>query len=218
MKAVLIVLILLQGAILFGQKMSYYAGINSTVFHDYNRNEGHYYSNYQSSRGYTFGIQLDSLNSWWWNIPVSFQFERYSAALVAQDGGLGGTYGVNARINKSLLSLNILPLNFSFKSRFHLNLGIQLSLLLKEKTQGIYSYWVYMQGSRTGNLADQYAHYSRSGYVGATAQISYDLWRTKAFVLGPRYGYYFGFSNEFREFPETTKRMQHFLGIQMRRN
>lgn len=40
MKTVLIVSILLQCAILYGQKLSYYTGVNSTVFHDYNRNEG----------------------------------------------------------------------------------------------------------------------------------------------------------------------------------
>jgi len=218
MKTVLLAVILLQCSICCGQNLSFYAGVNGTVFHNAAPGSGHFYSNYQSGLGYTVGIHLDSLKSYWWNIPLSIQFERYGASLEAQDGGLGGTYGVDTRVDKSVLALRVLPLHFNFKRKLHVNFGLQFSLLLKEKIQGTYFYWLGGQVSQMGDAADQYPRYSRSTYAGAIGQVSYDLIRTKNLVLAPQYGYYFGFSSEFREFPKRTIGMRHFLGIQIRRN
>ncbi len=214
--AILFLFILFSHTNLHGQKLSFLGSFNNTIYHDYQSNTGHYRSSYVPGLGYSVGIQLDSIQSYWWNIPVTLQFERYGASLGAQGGGLAGGYDVEAAVDKSVISLGIIPLNFSIKSKLKLSFGLNLSLLLDERVKGTYQYWRLGQPSINTNVKNYYARYSRTNYVGIMGGVTYDLFFTKSLVFSPQYRYYFGLSNEFQGFPYTTKAMRHEIGIWLR--
>lgn len=197
----------------FSQHLSFFGRFNNTIYHDYQSNSGHYRSSYMPGLGYSVGIQLDSIQSHWWNIPVSLQFERYGASLVAQDGGLSGGYDVEATVDKSVISLGIIPLNFSIKSKLKLSFGLNLSLLLDERVKGTYHYWRLGQPTINTTVKRHYARYSRTNYLGMMGGVTYDLLFTKSLVFSPQYRYYFGLSNEFQGFPYATKAMRHEIGV-----
>ena len=216
-KTILFLFILFIHTNLLGQNFSFFAGLNGTVLHDYNYFQGHYNSSYQPGLGYSLGVGLDSIDWFWWNIPFNVKFERYGAQLLASDGGLGGGYWVDARVDKSILTLGIYPLNFRIKPNFKLSIGTEMSYLLSEQLQGKYGNWILGQTPKEGNLKEKYPRYSRKIYLGLGANLSYNWPISPSLVLAPYYTYYFGLSNEFREFPNTTKAMRHTVGVALRK-
>ncbi|WP_373549873.1 hypothetical protein [Haliscomenobacter sp.] len=217
LKAILFTFTLSIHTNLPGQNLSFFAGLNGTVLHDYHSFEGHYRSDYQSGLGYSLGIGLDRIKWFWRNIPFNFKFERYGAQLSAGDGGLGGGYSVDARVDKSILTLGIYPLNFRIKQNFKLSIGTEMAYLLAEQLQGKYGSWIGGQTPRETTLVEKYPHYSRKTYLGLGANLSYDWSISPSLVVAPYYTYYFGLSNEFREFPNITKAMRHTVGLALRK-
>lgn len=205
------------GSHLYGQNLSLFAGLIGTALHDYHSFEGHYNSSYQPGLGYSLGGGVDSIDWFWWNIPFNIKFERYGAQLYASDGGLGGNYWVDSRVDKSILTLGIYPLNFRIKPNFKLSLGTEMSYLLAEQLQGKYGSWILGQTPQTGALAEKYPRYSRKIYLGLGANLSYDWPLSPSLVVSPYCTYYFGLSNEFREFPNITKAMRVTLGVALRK-
>ena len=200
-----------------GQNLSFFAGLNGTALHDYHSFEGHYNSSYQSGLGYSLGVGVDSIDWFWWNIPFNIKFERYGAQLYASDGGLGGNYWVDSRVDKSILTLGVYPLNFRIKPNFKLSIGTELSYLLKEQLQGTYGSWILWQTPREIALVEKYPRYSRKIYLGLGANLSYDCPLSPSLVVSPYCTYYFGLSNEFRKFPNITKAMRVTLGVALRK-
>ena len=215
-KTTLFLFILFINTNLPGQNLSFFAGINETVLNDYHSFEGHYRSSYHPGLGYSLGVSIDSIDWFWWNIPFNIKFERYGAQLYASGGGLGGGYWVDARVNKSILTLGIYPLSFRIKPNFKLSLGTEISYLLADQLQGKYSSWIGGQTPLAGALKEKYPRYSRKTYLGLGANLSYDWSISPSLVVAPYYTYYFGLSNEFREFPNITKAMRHTVGVALR--
>ena len=202
---------------LLGQNLSFFTGLNGTILHDYHSFGGHYHSSYQPGLGYSLGIGVDSIDWFWWNIPFKLKFERYGAHLLASGGGLGGGYWVDARVDKSILTLGIYPLNFHIKPNFKLSIGTEMSYLLAEQLQGKYGSWILGQTTKETALMEKYPHYSRRIYLGFGANLSYDWPISPSLVVAPYYTYYFGLSNEFREFPNITKAMRHTVGVALKK-
>lgn len=216
-KTILFLFILFIHTNLPGQNLSFFAGLNGTILHDYQSFEGHYNSSYQPGLGYSLGVGIDSIDWFWWNIPFNIKFERYGALLYASAGGLGGGYWVDGRVDKSILTLGIYPFNFRIKPNFKLSIGTEMSYLLAEQSQGKYGSWIGGQTPQAGALKEKYPRYSRQTYLGLGANLSYDWPISPSLVLAPYYTYYFGLSNEFREFPNITKAMRHTFGVALRK-
>lgn len=216
-KTILFLFILFIHTSLPGQNLFFFAGLNGTVLHDYNYAQGHYNSSYQSGLGYSLGVGVDSIDWFWWNIPFALKFERYGAQLLAGDGGLGGGYWVDARVDKSMLTLGIYPLNFRINPNFKLSIGTEMSYLLAEQLQGKYGSWILGQTPLENTLVEKYPRYSRKTYLGLGANLRYDWSISPSLVVVPYWTYYFGLSNEFREFPNITKAMRLTLGLALRK-
>lgn len=199
------------------QNLSFFAGLNGTVLHDYHSSQGHYNSSYQPGLGYSIGVGVDSIDWFWWNIPFNIKFEHYSAQLFASDGSLGGNYWVDGRVGKSILTLGVYPLNFRIKRNFKWSIGTELSYLLNEQLQGKYGSSILGQTPQETTLEEKYPHYSRKIYLGLGTNLSYDWPISPSLILTPYYAYYFGLTNEFREFPNITKAMRHTVGLALRK-
>jgi hypothetical protein len=199
---------------LFAQKnVEVIAGLNQNQFFDLNRDEGHYYSSYQSELGYALRIGIEDVKVDWLNLRFTLGYDKYGGKIAVSDGGQGGGYTTTAEIDKSLLSLGIFPVNLKIWNRIDLNLGFEVSALVDENYRGKRSGGITGAPSWNENLEDRYDSYSEKGYWGIRGRLAYDFTIDDRFSLSPQYSYYFGMSNEFKEFPEETKSMRHYFSI-----
>jgi len=153
MKTFISILIFLNCYGLFGQKIEVFSGVTNNVFHDYNRDEGHSWARYNSDFGFTAGLGLDSINIRWLRLRFTLQFDNYNGKLDAADGGLGQGHTAKAKINKSIISLGVFPINFRMIKRVDLNFGFEVSRLMDETFEGTCSAfslgqynWSYLAG------------------------------------------------------------------------
>jgi hypothetical protein len=202
---------------LFGQKIELFGGPDKNIFHDYDQNQSHFSSAYKSGLDFTAGIGVDSVKIDWLTMRFTLQFSNYGGELEASDGGLGSMSTTKAKINKSVISLGIFPLNCRIFHRIDLNFGLEISRLIGEKFSGTSSGWMMGRPDWSYDLHDQFKRYSSLVYFGFRGKISYDLFLSKSIIIFPQYSYYFGLSNEFDQFPETTKSMRHSFCIGIKR-
>jgi len=198
---------------LFAQKIELFGGANRNIFHDYYETTPHYSSKYNSDYGFSAGFGLDSIKIDWLVLRFTLQFDKYKGKFEVSESGLGGGYTTFAKVDKSVLSLGIFPINFRFLDRIDLNLGLQISRLVNESFSGTSSGWTMNQPNWSYNIQDKYNKYSSTTYFGFQGRISYDFKISKSIWISPQYLYYFGLSNEFVEFPKNTKSMRHYFCI-----
>jgi hypothetical protein len=213
MKIFFSIWMLLNISNLFGQKLEMFGGANNNMFHNYHNNEGHFMSSYNSDFGFTAGFGLDSIRIDWLTFRFTLQFDKYAGKLEASDGGLGSGFTTIAKVDKSVISLGIFPINFRILKRIDLNFGLIISRLIDESFNGTSSGWIMNQPNWSYNLQDKYNQYSSATYFGFQGRIAYDFKLSKLIWISPQYIYYFGLSNEFVEFPEDTKSMRHYFCI-----
>ena len=217
MKTYFTILIMLIASNLFSQKIEIFGGLNKNIFHDYNKDEGHFNSTYNSDNGYAVGIGLDSIKIDWMTLRFTLQFEKYKGKLDVSDGGLGGGYNTIANIDKSMISLGVFPVNFRLFKRLKINFGFVISRLIDESYNGITSGWLLGQPSWNYNLKDKYSRYCSNTSFGFQGRIAYDFKLSNSIWISPQYLYYFGVTNEFVEFPEETKSMRHYFCIGLKK-
>lgn len=136
----------------------------------------------------------------------------------ASDGGLGGGYGINAEIHKSVLSLGIFPFNFKILKRIDFNLGVEVSGLLNETYKGTSGGWQMGQPSSNDELNEKYDRISSRMYIGLRGRLAYDIKIAEGWAISPQYSYYLGLSKEFIGFPEVTRSMRHYFCIGIQRS
>ena len=215
MRKILIGLILLSSLTAFSQDIEFIGGVNKNDFFDF-QDEGQFSSSYNSGYGYAirFGIENIIVDS----VPFRFTlgFDKYGGELTTSDGGLGSRYTTDARIDKSVFSLGIFPLNFKIINRIDLNFGFEFSMLISEKYSGTSSGWIMGQ-PWSYELNEEYESFSSKTNFGLRGRIAYDFNLTDKLAISPQYSYYFGLSNEFDVFPKATKSMRHYFSIGIQR-
>ncbi len=221
MKKLLIGLFLLSSLSLFSQNIELIGGVNKNVFFNFPRNQGNFSSSYNADYGFSVRIGVDNIKNRRMSLRFTLGYDKYGGELTAIEGGLGGSHTTEAKINKSIISLGLFPLNFRIINKIDLNIGVELARLIYEQYSGTTSgfhmghdSWSY--NSWSYNLADKYDHFNAKTYVGIVARIAYDFNISDKWAISPQYSYYLGLSDEFKEFPETTKSMRHnfCIGIQ----
>lgn len=217
MKQIISILLFIFCSISFGQKMEFFGGINSNTFYDWNKETPHYSSTYKSGTGYSFGFGLDSVKAEWLTLSFTLTFENYGGELEAKNGGLGGSYTTTAKINKSLITLGVYPINFHVVKKLHISIGGEMSRLISESFSGTRSGSISGQSSWSDDLKDKYDEFSTLSYWGIKSRLIYDFVISKSLVITPQYSFYFGLSNEFIKFPKETKSMRHFLGLGLKK-
>jgi len=213
MKLIILILIAISCLPLFGQNIELFGGLNTNQFHDYRQNEGHFQSSYNPGSGYSFALAIDSIKADWMTLRFTLKFDKYSGSLTASDGGLGGGYTTTAKIDKSLISLGVFPLNFRIIKRIDLNIGFEISKLISESYKGTSNDWLMGRPNWSYDLQEKYNKYSSSINLGLSTRLAYNLQINESIIISPQYIFYFGLSNEFIEFPEATKSIRHFIGI-----
>lgn len=216
MKTILIGLILLNNLSVFSQNLEIICGLNKNSFFDFQQNEGHFSSSYNSDYGYAIRIGIENIKVDWMILRFTLSYDKYGGELVASDGGLGGGYTTNATIDKSIISLGVFPINFKIIDRIDLNFGFELAELINENFSGTSSGWLMGEPNWSYDLNEKYDRYSAKTYFGLRGRIAYDINISDILAISPQYSYYFGLSNEFDKFPEATKSMRHYfcLGLQ----
>ncbi len=217
MKKNLIVLIFLSSLTAFTQDIELIGGVNKNEFFDFQQNQGHYSSTYNSDYGYAIRVGIENLKVDWLTLRFTLGFDKYSSELTASDGGMGGGYTTNARIDKSVISLGVFPINIKIINCIDLNFGFEFSGLISENYSGTSSGWIMGEPDWSYDLNDKYERFSAKTYFGLCGRIAYDFNISDKFAFSPQYSYYFGLSNEFDEFPEATKSMRHYFSIGLQR-
>jgi hypothetical protein len=217
MKKILIGLILINSLTAFSQNIEIIGALNQNNFFDFQQNEGHFSSSYKSDNGYALRVGLEDIKVDWLTLRFTLSYDKYGGELKASDGGLGGGYTTNAKIDKSVISLGVFPVNFKIIDRIDLNFGFELSSLIIENFSGTSSVWLLGEPDWSYDLNDKYDRYSSKTYFGLRGRIAYDFNISDKLAISPQYSYYFGLSNEFDEFPEATKSMRHYFCIGLQR-
>jgi len=215
-KTIFIGLIFINSLTAFSQDVEIIGGLNRNNFFDFQQNEGHFRSSYDHDYGYAIRIGIENIKVDWMTLRITLGFDKYGGEITASDGGLGGGYTTNAKIDKSEISLGVFPLNFKIINRIDLNFGFEFSGLISEDFSGTSSGWIMAEPDWSYELNDKYDRFSSKTYIGLRGRIAYDFNISDKLAISPQYSYYLGLSNEFDEFPESTKSMRHYfcIGIQ----
>ena len=217
MKKLFIGLIFFSSLTAFSQDIELIGGINKNDFFDFQQNERHFSSSYNSDYGYAIRIGIENIKIDRLTLRFTLGFDKYGGELTASDGGLGGGYTTDAKIDKSIISLGVFPLNFKIIDRIDLNFGFEISGLISENFSGTSSGWLMGEPYWSYDLNDKYDRFSSNTYFGLRGRIAYDFNISDKLAISPQYSYYFGLSNEFDEFPEATKSMRHYFCIGLQR-
>lgn len=186
-------------------------------FYDLEESSPHYNSTYTTEPGYAISIGIEDVKIDWLTMRFTFSLNKYSGKVEASDGGLAFGSTTSLKIDKSILSIGVFPLNFRLIERIDINLGFQLSGLIHEDFSGTNSGWRMDSPDYSYNLEDRYNSYSSKHGFGFQGRLAYDFKLSDIWLLSPQYAYYIGIRNEFHEFPKFTKSMKHYFGLGLQR-
>ena len=194
------------------QTLELLGGISNNHFFDYGSESGHYQSSYTDGIGYAIGLGYDfPMDSFW--VRLTLLYESYSGNVEASDGGLGGGTLTKADINKDVIALTFFPVNINIKKRIWINAGFEASVLTQERLKGTTQYWTLGQPTIIKDLNEVYSSFSSSFQIGIRLRFAYTILLSPSVMLTPQYSFYYGLTNEFKEFPEITKSYRHYLLI-----
>jgi hypothetical protein len=192
--------------------MELLGGISNNHFFDYGSESGHYQSSYTDGIGYAIGLGYDfPIDSFW--IRITLLYESYSGNVHASNGGLGGGHFIDTDINKGVVSFAFLPFIFNINKKLALNAGVEGSVLTNKKYTGTYNTWLFGQPVKTHDLNDVYDSYSHTFQFGLRLRLAYTIPLSETIFISPQYSFYYGLTNEFKEFPEITKSLRHYFLI-----
>ena len=195
------------------QSIEFRAGLNQNKFFDIQKGEAPYNTPiYSSELGSYFSISLNDVKVDSFYYDISIAFENYSGTARARSGGIGGGRSVNAEINKSVLSIGVVPFKQKLHKNLNLDVGFVFSILVNESFNGTVT---QSAGNipTTTSLTQEYTKFNSAITFGLLARLNYNIDINDKLVLSPFYAYYIGIINEFIDFPASTKSMRHQLGI-----
>ncbi len=217
MKKIQIAFLLLSSLTVSSQSIEINGGLNINRFYDFASRESRVLSNYQSENGYSIRLGYENRFSDRVKLRFTLGYIEYGGQLYTESGGLGSKSIVNAEVRRSVISLGVFPLNFKLKNRINLNFGVELSSLINDKINVIYSTTPTMtEPAQEHDLNDMYDDLSQKFYLGLRGRIAYDFVLSDQWSILPQYSYYLGMTNEFIEFQAPTKSMRHnfCIGVQ----
>ncbi len=213
MKKFFFILLLLTNICLFSQtfeKIEIIGGMNINKFYDLVPHDKSYSSSYTYEPGYIFGLVLDYTEGNWLAPRIGINYCQYSGKINASDGGTNGGRTLNAYIDKKIISLSLLPVNFQIKNNFDLNLGFELSTLIYEAFSGTSTGWGTGVPYWNFELEDRYFYYNSIFNIGFRSRIAYNINLSDKLIISPQYSYYLGLNHELTWFP-FSKSMKHYL-------
>jgi len=196
------------------QRVSAFGGMTRNIFFDHlSKKYGSYISSYNDATGFTAGLGIDSALVDWLTMRFTFQFEQYSGHLDVSEGNKSGGTRTKAAVTKSIVSLGVFPINIRILNRIKVNLGFDISVLANDSFSGSESNWNYTGKATYYILQEHYSKFSAPLFLGLRGRIRYDIFVSEKICLTPHYGFYFGGSGGFWQFPEKTRSIRHMVGI-----
>jgi len=195
------------------QKLEIFGGVTQNRLYQYFDDNTKTTEPYTNGNGYLVGLAISDIKLDKLSLRFTLHFESYNGGIEYCSCGNGATSTETAKIDKSVLSLGIFPVNFQVLKKIKINSGIEISHLFSESFEGTRSSYSYStRVSETIDLHDVHDRLSSKAYFGLKTRIAYEFNLGDHIVIAPQYSFYHGFSKEFKEI-QNAKSMRHFLGI-----
>ncbi|MDA3819133.1 MAG: hypothetical protein PF590_01465, partial [Candidatus Delongbacteria bacterium] len=182
---IIVFLILINSMTLPGQNIDLSGGLNSNKFHDFLVRE----SSYNSDFGYTIRIGMENIKVDWLTLRLTLSYDKYGGELNASEFTVGSGHSTVAKIDKSVVSFTVFPINFNIIDRIDLNFGFEVAGLVYEKFKGTYEYWAmgnpYIYHSY--DLHDKYDSYNAKTYFGLRGRLAYNVKIADNLSILPQY-------------------------------
>ncbi len=124
------------------QKFDIFAGVNiNSLFLNKEKGESSPYSKTENGLSFEASIGIDKTLTME-NIPfpvrLSIHIQNYRTSFFANNGGHYGSTYATADVNKTIVGFNFYPIAIKFKRSIFVDLGIQYSRLILDKSTGYY--------------------------------------------------------------------------------
>ena len=189
-------------------------GLNRNRFFDTNREDNpHFSTNYTPGNGYSFALSISDLHpDTIMPFRFSLLFDHYKGHLFTTSGGLGGYSNTEAGVERSVISLAVYPVNFTFLKHIELSAGVAASLKVNDITSGY-------RDSRVGSqqyymtLENDSVQINNPFTWGATARIAYVFNTGHQWSVVPEYNFFIGLSDDLKNCNANIRSMRHSLQV-----
>jgi hypothetical protein len=196
MKKVLLFLFLIFNGLIFAQNVEISVGYIFNTFYDLEEENPHYRSDYSGGNGGAIKLSIEKFKLADSIVPIRLEisYTNYKGHAEIMRSSLGGGSTEYADINKSVLGLTIYPLLFRIKKSFRIDLGLEMDILLLDKSKGYYQSWSMNVPHKTGEISDLD---NESTTYGVIFQTGYEFAIKNNWFIYPRYHLYIGLSKDY---------------------
>ncbi len=200
---------------IIGQDILVSGGINTHSYCDFQKDHGHYKTDYTGGQGFSFGAGIVSLPVRRSQVDIFIRFDYFTGKFITTQGGLGGATLTHATVGKSTLSIGCYPVQFSVFKKVHFSLGAEYSLLLSDDTKGYQTAWTLGGINRYTVIDHDPGKINNHHFFGLGAVIRYGFRLSEHWVLMPQYRFYLGLTNGFNHIEAAIKsyRNHYEIGI-----
>jgi len=199
-----------------GQDLEFGAGLNRNKFYSWEKDEGHFYTEYHPGNGFSFFLSWE--DTVLRDIFVKFVLilDDYTGKLSITNGGRGGSTTTYADVKKTTLGLGFFPFNYRFLKSGWLNFGVSYNLLLNQKMDGYHTWW-YSGIGGNDTLNGHSNKYKNDFTFSIVGRIAYKINLTNSLHLVPQYFINIGLSKEFNNLQPKTKAIRQTFAIGINR-
>lgn len=169
----------------------------------------------QPAFGYSFNVGYEQKFEW---LPLRFTlgYENYGGEIKASEYGHMYSKYADFEIRKSMLTLGIYFINFTFLDHLNLNIGAQVNRFLYESVEGSGEMTAVFEFDEP--TVKELKFKSKKSNYGLRGRIAYDIELNDRLAISPQYDFYYGLSNESGDYPSTVQAYRHYLsvGLQMK--
>jgi len=197
-----------------GQDLEFGGGINRNKFYSWEKDEGHFYTEYHPGNG--FSIFLSWEDTVLRDIFVKFVLilDNYNGKLSTTNGGLGGSSTTYADVNKTTMGLGFFPFNYKFLKSGWLNFGVSYNLLLNQKMEGYHTWWYLGIGTVGNDTLNSHSNKYKNDFTfSIVSRIAYKINITNSLHVVPQYLFNIGLSKEFNNLEAKTKSIRQTFAI-----
>jgi hypothetical protein len=215
MRTIVALLFLLLSFSISAQNIEVTTGALYNKYFDIEQDYGYKSYSFQSAYGFAVNVGYERKFEW---LPLRFTlgYENYGGAIIASDFGHMYSNSVDFEIRKSMLTLGIYFINFSFFDHLDLNIGLQFNRLLDESVKGSGESRVYSDSPVPTITVLNYE--GQKSNTGLRGRLAYDFDLNDRFAISPQYDFYYGLSNESEDFPSTIRSYRHYISIGLQMN
>jgi hypothetical protein len=213
MKKIFLFLSLIINGLIIAQNVECSVGYIYNTFYDLEEENPHYRSEYSGGNGAAVKLSIEKFKLADSIVPVRLEisYTNYKGHAEIMNSALGGGSTEYADINKSVLGLSIYPLLFRIKKSIRIDLGLEMDILLLDKSKGYYQSWSMSIPQQTGEISD---FDNASTNFGVIFQTGYEFMVKNNWFLYPRYHLYIGITKDYSD--AKSVRNQFEVGLSKR--